>query len=62
MKELKPCPFCASHDVRESKNVYINKENEVVTAISHIQCLNCGTDGPKLMYVLDVFKAWNERK
>jgi hypothetical protein len=58
--KLKPCPFCASENLRTSKNFGIY-ERELKETVVYIECLNCGCDGPKIAYVDDPEKEWNER-
>lgn len=61
--DLLACPFCASHLLRVVKLPLIEKDFQNFTIHdSHIECLNCGADGPKMAFVTDVKKAWNERK
>jgi len=62
MKELKPCPFCASLCLRIVKSPKISNDfKDFKMYESQVQCLDCGADGPAIAYVSDVVKAWNER-
>lgn len=61
--ELKPCPFCGSTELRIIKALSLSKDLSDFTMIdNYINCLTCGTEGPKKAYVDDVKEAWNERK
>lgn len=46
MKDLKPCPFCGSNNVKYIE-LYLNDKT-----VPLIKCLNCDTYGPR----------WNEAK
>ena len=62
MDELLPCPFCRSKDlrIRGLPRIYNDLTGfEIVS--SHVECLNCGADGPKIAFVKDVVIAWNLR-
>ena len=50
--ELKPCPFCGSFMV-ELENRQIMGE--------HVDCLNCGVEGPIADCEKDAFDFWNTR-
>ena len=61
MNDLLPCPFCGSNDLRIPKNIE-SENGYIVAKATTVECLECGASGPKIAYVSDVLKAWNERK
>ncbi len=56
--DLKPCPFCGSCNLRESKNL-TTQDFKVKINIVCIQCLDCGCDGPTVGYTDPL--NWNKR-
>ena len=63
ISDLLPCPFCLGKNLRVRKLPLIDKKSETfVMHDSAVECLDCGSDGPKRAYVDNVKKAWNERK
>lgn len=57
----KACPFCGSDDLRISKNIE-SENGYIIAKATKVECLTCGVDGPKIAFVEDVLKAWNDRK
>jgi len=60
MDELKPCPFCGSEDLRESKNPFINDQKILSFETIYISCKTCGSQGP--IKDFSELKTWNDRK
>ena len=60
--EPKHCPFCGSTKTRVAKNFIVNDSGLVESISTHVSCIKCGADGPKIAYVENVIEAWNERK
>jgi Lar family restriction alleviation protein len=59
--ELKPCPFCGSDKIRESKDFKITKNEELRIITTCVKCTYCGCNGPTIAYVEDTILAWNKR-
>lgn len=57
----KPCPFCGSEDLRESKNFSVTKCGELKKNIVCVECNNCGCNGPTIVFIVDAIQAWNDR-
>ena len=63
ISDLLPCPFCNGKNLRVPRLPIISKDFQDFTLHeSTVQCLGCGTSGPKSAYVDNVRTAWNERK
>ncbi|HDR9208549.1 TPA: Lar family restriction alleviation protein [Burkholderia vietnamiensis] len=48
MSELKPRPFCGSHEVQMYSGAFVS-------------CLDCGSDGPIMESDEQAAEAWNRR-
>lgn len=60
---LKNCPFCGGNNFRIPKAPIISSNYQDFKMYeTTVSCNNCGADGPKIAYVDNVRKAWNERK
>lgn len=66
--ELKPCPFCGSHDIginkREETEFVFRKGEKKVSTVSErwqIKCRNCPCGTYYGFYEEDVIEAWNRR-
>jgi Lar family restriction alleviation protein len=58
--ELKPCPFCASTDLREREHYIqhaVNGHHEWT-----VNCYNCGAVGPNSLSIDDARRMWNMRR
>lgn len=61
LKNLKPCPFCGSKDLKISKifsPLNCEKMNGHRTSVT---CENCAASGPNMLFNNDIEKSWNER-
>ena len=58
--ELKPCPFCGSTYIRIESlpKIYDAYTFKILEAC--VECLTCGAEGPKIAFVSDIRKAWND--
>ena len=63
-KELNPCPFCGEVILLRMVRLpqISNDLKDFRMLESHIDCVNCGANGPTRAFVLDPKNAWNERK
>jgi len=52
MDELKPCPFCGSSDIAESRWV----------SGWTICCYDCDAEGPHALTIKEAVEKWNDRK
>lgn len=59
---MKPCPFCGSQNIRESKEFEMQKNGHLKSVVIYISCQKCFAKGPSSIYDPDVEKSWNERK
>jgi len=68
--KVKPCPFCASHDVEIVQHQTSFKGGS--STVSYIQCKDCGSKGPELTSIShdgekfknikkETYKNWNMR-
>ena len=53
--EFEPCPYCGFKPA--NPRVHINN----IIATSQLECLNCGSVGPKADSVYSAMIAWNKR-
>ena len=61
--DILPCPFCNSKHLRVVEFPLLNNDcTDCTTICSHVRCIDCGADGPRIAFVEDVIKAWNDRK
>lgn len=62
ISDLLNCPFCGEKNLRIPKLPAISADFQDFTLHeSCVQCLTCGSDGPKAAFVSDVKKSWNTR-